>query len=495
MLNETGTYDTDAAKNISLKILLRIFGDYGCSDLYIKKLSPNDNSKNQPYFSSHLTDLSFIPTGEIEASETRSRKKTISKSDNRRVKYQASLDFQWIDAEGHIFPAKNTKLIYYPQYPEVRFSGFILGSGVKISRWMDPNKNGREHGRWLVLGVGNNQKVLGYLVTPEHFLANELNQTFGSSKNIFNRIGIERPPALSATEELFEIPSADTKISTPFPLAYVTTTAAGRDQLKQKLINIHNKGWIDGAKLDTNGNRQPYNAPNAAGYTLEAEFGIKPNGNAQPDFQGWELKQFGVKSFPKVSAKPTTLLTPEPNGGTYIAEGIQKFMRQYGYDDKNGIDDRLNFGGRHICDKKCSATDLTLVLQGFDKGTSEITKATGSVCLIDDNDNVAAEWTFAKLMNHWKTKHNKAAYIPCITEVLSKTRRQYKFGNVVELGEGTTFQLFLSATADGLVYYDPGIKIENATSQNPKIKKRSQFRIAHKNLSKLYQKFESLKLV
>ncbi|MEO0062747.1 MAG: hypothetical protein RLZZ08_1307, partial [Pseudomonadota bacterium] len=32
-------------------------------------------------------------------------------------------------------------------------------------------------------------------------------------------------------------------------------------------------------------------------YTLEAELGITPNGIAEPDFQGWEVKQYGVRDF------------------------------------------------------------------------------------------------------------------------------------------------------------------------------------------------------
>jgi hypothetical protein len=40
--------------------------------------------------------------------------------------------------------------------------------------------------------------------------------------------------------------------------------------------------------------------------------------------------------------------------------------------------------------------------------------------------------------------------------------------------------------ANGNIYYDPGIKLENI-SIKPLIKKRSQFRIVSKNLSNLYK--------
>jgi hypothetical protein len=43
-------------------------------------------------------------------------------------------------------------------------------------------------------------------------------------------------------------------------------------------------------------------APNCGGYTLEAELGITPNGYSEPDFLGWEVKQFGVANFARVNS-------------------------------------------------------------------------------------------------------------------------------------------------------------------------------------------------
>jgi hypothetical protein len=45
--------------------------------------------------------------------------------------------------------------------------------------------------------------------------------------------------------------------------------------------------------------------------------------------------------------------------------------------------------------------------------------------------------------------------------------------------------------ASGNIYYDPGIKMENASAK-PKIKKRSQFRIKSQNLPYLYKLNEVL---
>jgi hypothetical protein len=50
--------------------------------------------------------------------------------------------------------------------------------------------------------------------------------------------------------------------------------------------------------------------------------------------------------------------------------------------------------------------------------------------------------------------------------------------------------LFLKAFSDGVVYYDPAIKVENASGLRPDIKRRSQFRIKHQSLRKLYYRSE-----
>jgi hypothetical protein len=312
MSQKIGTYDTDAARNVSLDKITGSLIGLNVKSIYVKKLAPNDNSKNQPYFGSHLTDLPFIPTGEIVASETTSNKSTATKNNKRKIKYQASVNIIWLDAEGHTYPASNAKLIYYPQYPEVRFSGFLKGSGVDASRWMDPYQEGRAEGRWLIFGVAEDETVYAYLATPESLLSAELEKT-----------------------ELFKASSVFGEIS-----AGKTGVTSTREALIAKLLEIHEMGWIRGQKLSRTGIKELYTALNAGGYTLEAELGVTPNGIAEPDYLGWEVKQFGVKGFPTKGTKATTLMTPEPNGGFYVEHGAQEFVRRYGYPDKSGIPDR-----------------------------------------------------------------------------------------------------------------------------------------------------------
>lgn len=458
MSSKIGTYDTQAAQNAKLSDVLAVLAKFNVDDIYIKKLAPNDNSKNQPYFGAHLTDLPFIPTGNIESSKSISQK---TNNPKRKIKYQAQLDMSWVDVEGYEYPAPNSKLIYYPQYPEVRFSGFLKGSNANVSKWMDVNKEGRSLGRWLILGVAKS-KVYAYLASPESLLSKELeNMDLISTTTIFGQVD----------------------------LRHLTHGKDTRSALLEKLLEIHEMGWISGCKLSKDLVAKPYKAQNGGGYTLEAMLGVTPNGIAEPDYLGWEVKQFGVKAFPLKSAKPTTLMTPEPNNGYYKTDGVVQFMHKYGYPDKSGKPDRINFGGRHVANKVCAATNLTMEVQGFDAVTSSIFDADGQLALVSGTDDIAASWSFAKLMDHWKKKHSQAVYIPCMMRKgIAST--EYCYGNDIELGVGTTFEMFLASMILGHVYYDPGIKLENASSSRPTTKRRSQFRVNHKHLDSLYKKLE-----
>ena len=458
-----GTYDSHLSKNISLENITKLFSDFGISNIYVKKLAPNDNSKNQPYFGAHLTDLPFIPTGDLVTSDTTSKKTSDKK---RQIKYQASLDLVWINADGAFYPASNAKLIYYPQYPEVRFSGFLKGSEVKLSEWMSPQKQGRSHGRWLMMGVGPDKRVYTYLVTPECSLSKELENT-----NL-----------VEVTSVFGQVDNSKTG---------VTNT---RIALLEKLLEINDMGWISGQRLKSDGAPISYKAANGGGYTLESLLRIIPNGTSEPDYLGWEVKQFGVKRFPRIGAKPTTLMTPEPNGGYYRLHGASDFVRAFGYPDRKGVPDRMNFGGRHLAGKECSATNLTMNIEGFDFVNSLITDAKGAITLTDEKNVVAASWGFSKIMDHWKRKHSQAVYVPCVMRASQSGGREYSYGSNVELGIGTTFEMFLSAIIEGKVYYDPGIKLENASSKNSKIKARSQFRVNHSNISSLYKALEFIDL-
>ena len=429
---------------MNLKNLKSLFIDNGCNKIYVKILSPNDNSKNQVYFGSSFDILNILPISEIKTEEA---------GDWKKERFKAAINFSWIAEEGNLFPAPKSQLILYPKYPEVRFSGFLIKCDNPPSDLM----TGRIANRVLFFSVSKEGIILGYVAAPDSEIAID----FGKEKSIIEH----------GVFKVIELPQLRNN----------------RAVLIEELLRIHQLGWIKSKRLDKLGNILSCDAPNCGGYTLEAELGITPNGYSEPDFLGWEVKQFGVENFEKIQSKIITLMTPEPNDGYYKKEGAQAFLLKYGYADKSGKADRINFGGIHKTGIRHEQTGLELQLIGFDIENGKIRNSTGRISLIDVEGNETASWSFASMLLHWNRKHNQACYVPSLSEKLPN--RQYKYGNKIILGSGTDFLLFLKQLAIGNIYYDPGIKMESASS-HPKIKKRSQFRIKAGNLINLYDKNE-----
>ena len=224
---------------------------------------------------------------------------------------------------------------------------------------------------------------------------------------------------------------------------------------------------------------------------MEAELGIPKNSDAEPDFHGWEVKQYAVDDFEKLeSSKAITLLTPEPDGGFYAQNSTEDFVLKFGYADKKGRADRFNFGGRHKVDVLCPTTGLTMKLVGYDIVKRTITNAQGRMELVSKTGESAASWSFAKLFKHWSDKHQKAVFVPSQRRV--ELVRQYHYGHKVRLAQQTDSLRLLRAFATGAMYYDPGIKLEEASAEKPKSKKRSQFRVASKNIVALYETVEAV---
>lgn len=432
----------------SLSELLRLFVDHGADRIYAKKLAPNDNSKNQIYLGGGFGALNIIPHGEIY---TDTRPMAGSKQDRTK----ASVRFFWLDENGqHLAP--NAQLILYPDYPEVRMSGFLLGCKQAPSDLMTV----RTEGRILFFGITRQNDVLGYVVGPDHAIANEINAGQWQSVGVF-----------------LELPTAPDSRRSP------------KEILLAELRRIYELEWITSQKLAADGRKLPYLAQNGGGYTLEAELGITPNGVSEPDFMGWEVKQYGVNNFTAFLPKtPVTLMTPEPTGGIYRDHGVAEFLRRFGYADKKGKPDRLNFGGVYTCAKTFHAdTGLKIVVDGFDSASGTITNIDGSIALINSDDDVAASWSLKGMMAHWNRKHAQAAYVPSLFRMPPP---EYSYGPRIHLCEQTDFLLFLKGFTNGVVYYDPAIKMEKASSAAPAIKRRSQFRIRHKEIKQMYHRSE-----
>jgi hypothetical protein len=88
------------------------------------------------------------------------------------------------------------------------------------------------------------------------------------------------------------------------------------------------------------------------------------------------------------------------------------------------------------------------------------------------------------VLKHWNRKHRNAVYVP--SEHRTTPENQYRYADSVRMGVGTDALYLLKAIESGKVYYDPGIKLEHASSSKPKTKRRSQFRIKVQDLNELY---------
>ena len=438
---------------MNLKKLLDILSDNDCKKVYVKRLSANDNSKNQVYLGSSFDILNILPIKEISADSD-------NRGGGRKTRFKTKLDFFWINELGETNVAPDAQLILYPKYPEVRFSGFLKGcrdapSELMVARMPD---------RLLFMGVSKAGQVLSYVVEPMSELANE----FAALRDLEDA-GVFKK--LTIVGNRIELDS--------------------KGKLLHELKRINALGWINSKRLDSGRVILPCNSTNCGGYTLEAELGITPNGSSDPDYLGWEVKQFAVKNFKEFGTTAITLMTPEPTNGIYVDEGVEAFIRKYGYNDKLGREARMNFGGVHKYGIIQASTQLKMVLVGYDKECDEIEDTNGYMGLTDDKGNIAAAWSFTSLLKHWNTKHANACYVPSLNrKTLNEiSSQQYAYGDLIMLGRNTDFSIFLKQVADGHIYYDPGIKLELAIPdvRTQYIKRRSQFRIKASKLTSLYK--------
>lgn len=433
---------------MTLDQVTALFKRAGCRNLYAKVLAKNDNSKQQIYFGPGFSALSLFPNKGVQPDE---------KPGNETFK--AQLSFSWIGPDGLLDYAPGAQLILYPQYPEVRFSGFLRGCRNAPSQLL----TSREYGRILFLGVTQDETVVGFVAGAGSQIANEFSQKYHEpDTGVFSELSI---PIASGNQD-------------------------SRSALLAELLRIHRLGWIESKRLGGDGTIQPCRASNCGGYTLEAELGVIPNGRSEPDYLGYEVKQTAVPNFERLQSGIITLMTPEPTGGLYQDAGTKTFLRKYGYTDKMGREDRINFGGNFKVGVRNPNTGLTMLLLGYGKG--KILDKNGKIALVSDDGEIAASWNFQSMMEHWTRKHAHAAYVPSMMR--KEPIQQYCYARSIRLASQPDFLLVLHALESGVIYYDPGIKLENASTQNSRIKKRSQFRIKSKDLGEIYGLCENINL-
>jgi len=421
----------------------------GVTRLYAKTLAANDNSKNQVYFGASFNVLPV--RGEMEATKTK-----------HGINFHAGLDFYWLGEQGQVANAPHAKLILYPEYPEVRFSGFLRGCQAAPSALL--NQKARIPGRVLFLGVTPDRQVIGWVAKPDSPMAQALEDLEAAE-----------------SESVFKV----------VPLGNRSATSSHRDFFIEKLLKIYGSGdsWHGGRRLNSKGEVVfPYNARNAGGYTLEALFGIRPNGSPDPDVADIELKVMS-------KGGRITLMTPEPTGGSYV-DNFVGFMQTYG--SERATEDRLDFTGTHRVGEIHPKTNLTLSLFGYDPKLGEhgsITDVDGRIQLANADGAIAASWSFGKVLEHWANKHRYAAYVDYKHRPSGGLAdKEYTYGPQVDFGAGGHPLSLLGALANGMVYYDPGLKVKKPGKTGQRIKKRSQFRTTRKHLVHLYESYELLDL-
>ena len=431
----------------SIQSLAACMSGLGATRFYAKELAPNDNGKNQIYLGPSFEVLQLLPFGEVHPSPKAPT-----------TVLHAMVRFAWVDETGATEPAPDTKLVLYPQYPEIRLSGFVKGCARAPSSWLDPKLEGRSKGRTLLLGVKTSGEIIAHLATP----GSQLSNSYEATKGAFDKVGV----------------------LTDISALLISKKPADEDaQLVDRLAKVYRKGWIDAKRLVSGGKIVPCNGTNCGGFTLEAELGVEENGDAEPDFLGWEIKQHATPNYLKHGSGPITLFTPEPDGGEYV-QGVAEFVEKYG---RHTTRENISyFQGIHYAGTAHESTNMRLEIIGFDSEAGKIAKADGRLALVSPEGVEAASWSFGKILQHWCRKHNKAAYVPA--QVDSSTEpAKYRYGKDVKLCRSTDATLLLKAVAEGHVYYDPGIKLDRATL---KTHRRSQFRIKFKQVTRLYRQIE-----
>jgi len=432
----------------------------GVQDIYCKALSENDNRKQQIYIGGDWLSLNVLPLGAVR-SDTR----------GTRPNFKASLDFSWLSTDGSACPAPKAQLILYPDYPEIRLSGFLSRCRAAPAAHLQPvpkhdrKSRGQPDGRMLVLGTTGKGRIIAWLALPGSSVANAIRTEISTGQavplGLFYRLGTS------------------------------SSSSAIREELLEKLRTIHSAGPISAIRIK-GGRAIPTSAayPHACGYTLEAELGLPPNGRPEPDYKGWELKSFG--------RNVVTIMEPEPDGGFYGSSGCRMFLDKYG--KPSAKDGKIRFVGPHRLGRQHVRHKTTLVLRGFDASTKTIVDLDGGIFLHDDTGEVAASWSFSSLISHWGKKHHQAVYIPYVrlgdafhyvgkkSRFKDATTGQIKSGYVVWMCEGTDFSLFLAALAHGAVYYDPGSSMNDpAVSAGLNVKGRNPFRVSKGKISQLYR--------
>mgnify|MGYP005642842153 FL=1 len=426
--------------------LSKRFNTHDINTIYFKHLSPKqDNDKNQIYLGGGLDGITnLFPTEIFKRSPSISRKKRHSESG--KPKLEARLDLEWMGKGNDLFPAPNTRIIDYFQYPEIRLSGFLRGcsSPPDSLRRRNQSKYGK---RILALGITSERKVVGLVLTQ------------------FD------DPIVSNFPDLPELPSA--RILKVF-ISHGEFNETPFDLLKKELTKIITDGWHKSVILKKDNNSPvPFKGNQGGGYTLEALLGVNANAQKGPDKYGYEIKSYGGQRI--------SLMTPVPDLGYQGEHPFRTFMDKFGTAGVKG-DGSIRFTGTHRCGHTNEKTGLRLIVNGYDCNSDGFDDGKEiAVLLINQlTEEIALGWSISHLANSWNKKHSAAIYIKSEKRSVESDDHdhEYRYQSNVLVGEGTDIWKLLRGIALGYVFYDPADSIYS----NGTAKVRPQWRI---NSSKL----------
>lgn len=151
------------------------FREIGCNALFVKELAWNHDSKRQIYLSTDLTPFSQFPN-RLEASpplhpSIQATRKPKPKGSDRIFGH---LNYFWISPDLTVDQAGEAKLIFYPQYPETRFSGFRRGSNTVPSKFLREKSGEVYENRLLFLGTDHVDNTYGFLAVGHDTLREEI---------------------------------------------------------------------------------------------------------------------------------------------------------------------------------------------------------------------------------------------------------------------------------------------------------------------------------
>ncbi|WP_336356020.1 MvaI/BcnI family restriction endonuclease [Pseudomonas granadensis] len=435
----------------------------GCDMAMLKFLPKNANDKNQVYWTREIQPLQTKFTLKFGDRGISASKECVKNGDS--ITEAVFESYGWVDQNEQVVPVKNAKVIIYPQYPEVRLSGFTTVQNT-MPRMLSVNftKTNPNAIRLMILGriPGGACVGLMYIDLPQSLL-----------------------------EEINALPGAEGSRACKLLIIKQGHSHRLASRLREVVDRPHR-----GCRLDAKGKTLPFTGTQVCGYTLEQQFGITPNSAMDGDFHGIELK---VHTTRKV-----TLCTTEPDFGVY-AENFEGFMTTHGYESTPG---EWRVTGLHRATVPCAKSNLTLHVreyrtvdpqnlksgwicndQGerqsfpYDPKTSLTAKMNAvEVVLLDPAGKVAAGWSLARLMNNWGAKHNEAVYISANKSNNTNAKDaelgfkyEITFASKVIWCGGTSAERLLEAICAGTIFLDPAPKfMANDRSKN---KRRCQWRV------------------